>query len=125
MNLKPGEYRMAMSSDGPYPIPEHLRALVEAQQDTVSATLESRGTQYGEFVDGAIVMQELKMVIASQLGQRGKALLPIQQEALDMICHKIGRIINGNANNIDSWLDIAGYARLVYDHLVKESKRTR
>lgn len=116
---------MAMSSDGPYPLPENVQQALESQQDTVSATLESRGTQYGEFVDGAIVMQELKMVVASQLGQRGKALLPIQQEALDMICHKIGRIINGNANNIDSWLDIAGYARLVYDHLVKENKGTR
>jgi hypothetical protein len=40
-----------------------------------------------------------------------------QQEALDMICHKIGRIINGDPDYADSWHDIAGYAQLVADRL--------
>lgn len=30
-----------------------------------------------------------------------------------MIAHKIGRIVNGNPNNIENWRDIAGYAELV------------
>ena len=30
-----------------------------------------------------------------------------------MILHKIGRIINGDADYADSWHDIAGYASLV------------
>lgn len=87
----------------------------------VLETIKDRGTQYGEFHEGAVVMQQLKQVIAVQLGERGKTLLPIQQEALDMICHKIGRLINGNENNLDSWLDIAGYAMLVHDYLHKRS----
>jgi hypothetical protein len=34
-----------------------------------------------------------------------------------MIAHKIGRIINGDPDYIDSWDDIAGYAKLVADRL--------
>lgn len=44
-------------------------------------------------------------------------LLPIHKEALDMIVHKIGRILNGNPNYIDSFRDIAGYAELVVNYL--------
>ena len=40
-----------------------------------------------------------------------------QIEALDMIFHKIGRIINGDPDYVDSWVDIAGYAKLVADRL--------
>jgi hypothetical protein len=43
-------------------------------------------------------------------------------EALDMICHKIGRIINGDANYHDNWLDIAGYSMLVADRLQQEER---
>jgi hypothetical protein len=34
-----------------------------------------------------------------------------------MIAHKIGRILNGDPDYIDSWDDIAGYAKLVADRL--------
>jgi hypothetical protein len=37
----------------------------------------------------------------------------MQREALDMILHKIARIVNGNPNETDHWHDIAGYATLV------------
>jgi hypothetical protein len=40
-----------------------------------------------------------------------------QWEALEMIVHKIGRIVNGNPDKIDHWVDIAGYAKLVADRL--------
>jgi hypothetical protein len=34
-----------------------------------------------------------------------------------MIAHKIGRIVNGDPDHVDSWVDIAGYAQLVADEL--------
>ena len=37
-----------------------------------------------------------------------------------MICHKLGRIINGDPNYDDSWLDIAGYAQLIVNRLRKD-----
>ena len=37
--------------------------------------------------------------------------------ALDMICNKMARIVNGDPNYIDNWHDIAGYATLVEQEL--------
>lgn len=84
---------------------------------TIADTLIERGSRYGPFVGHAEVTQRLKDVINSQLRQRDKSLAHDQQEALDMICHKIGRIINGDPNYDDSWVDIAGYAQLIADRL--------
>ena len=36
-----------------------------------------------------------------------------QKEALEMIAHKIGRILAGRPAFRDQWDDIAGYAKLV------------
>ena len=88
--------------------------------DNIDQTLAERGNRYGSFIGHANVTQELKCVIARHLTQRDKVLYDDQQEALDMICHKIGRIINGDADYADSWHDIAGYASLVDKRLSGE-----
>jgi hypothetical protein len=44
------------------------------------------------------------------------------KESVDMICHKIARIVNGGQpQEIDHWHDIAGYAKLVEDILYSYS----
>lgn len=86
----------------------------------VDATLEERGNRYGDFMGHARVTQELKEVIATHLTRLDKVLAYDQQEALDMVCHKIGRIVNGDPDYIDSWHDIAGYVRLVEQRLESE-----
>lgn len=83
----------------------------------ITETLTERGNRYGRFVDHAQVTQDLKRVIRLHLVARGRALADDQQEALDMVCHKIGRIVNGDPDYADSWVDIAGYAKLVADRL--------
>lgn len=83
----------------------------------VTNTLVERGGRYGLFTGHAAVTQDLKAVVAGHLETRNKSLAPDQQEALDMIFHKIGRIINGDPDYADSWHDIAGYAKLVDDRL--------
>ena len=40
-------------------------------------------------------------------------LQPYQRESLEMIQHKVARILNGDPTYADSWHDIAGYAMLV------------
>jgi hypothetical protein len=80
-------------------------------------TLQERGQRYGNFTGHARITQELKCAIRFSLEAREKHLAPDQREALDMICHKIGRIINGDPDYADSWHDIAGYAQLVADRL--------
>jgi hypothetical protein len=85
--------------------------------ESLTTTLEARGKRYGLFTGHAGVTQDLKRVIQSHLQIRGKTLADDQQESLDMIAHKIGRIINGDADYDDSWVDIAGYAKLIADRL--------
>lgn len=85
--------------------------------DNITETLTERGNKYGPFIGHAGVSQQLKSIIKLHLDNRGKILDDDQQEALDMICHKIARIINGDPDYADSWVDIAGYAKLVSDRL--------
>ena len=112
---------------------EQLATLAPAQQDAagsapleiemfdfpdeVDATLDARALDYGKFIEGAEVMQMLKRVVQAALNNRDKVLAHDQAEAMDMIIHKIGRIVNGNPDVVDHWLDIAGYAKLVADRL--------
>jgi hypothetical protein len=83
----------------------------------INATLQERGSRYGIFLDHALVTMRLKQVLRQELQMREKTLWADQEEALDMICHKIGRIVNGDPDYADSWHDIAGYAQLVADRL--------
>jgi hypothetical protein len=85
--------------------------------DEVDETLDARALDYGKFIEGAEVMQMLKRVVQVALNNRDKVLAHDQAEAMDMIIHKIGRIVNGNPDVVDHWLDIAGYAKLVADRL--------
>ena len=87
------------------------------QSQTTDQVLAERGSRYGKFVGHARVTQRLKLVIYEELAARTKGLEADQQEALDMICHKIGRIVNGDSNYDDSWVDIAGYVQLVVKRL--------
>ena len=88
----------------------------------VNSTLSERGSRYGDFMGHAQVTQELKNITKHFLDRKQKILAPDQQEALDMIFHKIGRIVNGDADYADSWHDIAGYASLVDKRLNGEVK---
>lgn len=78
---------------------------------TVDATIGERGKRYGSFKGHAQVTQDIKGVMSGHPGWL--RLNSSQRESLEMIAHKIGRILNGDPNYADSWHDIAGYARLV------------
>lgn len=83
----------------------------------INDTLQERGKRYGEFADHAFISQNLKGYMTSNAGWN--RLDAYQAEALEMIAHKIARILNGDPNYDDSWHDIAGYATLVADRLRK------
>lgn len=80
----------------------------------IDAILNTRATTYGAFKDVAQVAQEMKNAIRMC---NNSELEDDQIEALDMIASKIARIVNGDPNHTDSWVDIAGYAQLVVDRL--------
>ena len=83
----------------------------------IDATLAQRGSTYGRCADQAAVTYKLKNVLREHSGVHGKSYAYDQAEALDMICAKLGRIVNGDPDHADSWVDIAGYAKLVADRL--------
>ena len=83
----------------------------------IVATLTERGNRYGKFSGHAQVTQEIKRVMSRHAAALNKTFTDSQWEALEMIAHKIGRIVNGDPNYADSWVDIAGYAKLVADEL--------
>jgi hypothetical protein len=83
-------------------------------------TLLKRGGEYGKFEDQARLTQSMKYHVKSHPKYRD--LADDQKEAIDMILHKIARIVNGNPNNHDSWHDITGYSKLVADRLAGISR---
>lgn len=90
------------------------------EADATEQLITERGSRYGKFKNGAEIMQELKDVMREVDGWHN--LTPSQREALDMIQHKIGRILNGDPTYDDSWKDIAGYATLIVNELNGEIK---
>lgn len=81
----------------------------------VTQILTERGGRYGKFKDHAKLSQSLKHTMIRTDGW--DLCDPDQREALEMICHKIARVLNGDPNYADSWVDIAGYAQLVADRI--------
>ena len=87
------------------------------EETDIDGTLDERAQDYGKFKDGAALMQAIKRTLADHARIHNKTFSDDQWEALEMIVHKIGRIVNGNPDKVDSWVDIAGYATLVADRL--------
>ncbi len=83
----------------------------------ITEILDERGKRYGKFKNHAEISQRLKYTVADALSNRKDVLADDQREALDMICHKMARIVNGDPDYADSWIDIAGYAQLVANRL--------
>ena len=88
-----------------------------ANASTVDKTLNERAQEYGKFKDGANLMQSIKRLLSDHATRHGQTFHDDQWEALEMIVHKIARIVNGNPDKVDHWVDIAGYATLVADRL--------
>ena len=85
----------------------------------IEATLVERESRYGSFEGHALITQRIKSVMGAS--PNWQALAPDMKEALEMVAHKVGRILNGDPCYHDSWHDIVGYAKLVADRLAGET----
>ena len=104
------------------PMPEpktSWQKIVKEVEETfnVDKTLDARAQMYGKFKDGAALMQAIKRTMAAHASKHDKTFADDQWEALEMIVHKMGRIVNGDPDVVDHWVDIAGYATLIADRL--------
>jgi Domain of unknown function (DUF6378) len=85
--------------------------------DATAALILERGKTHGDFTDHARITQNLKGMMSSE--DRYLFLNACQRESLEMIAHKIGRIIAGDPDFRDHWMDISGYAMLVAERCSK------
>lgn len=97
---------------GPAHMKKAKKQLVKnfTQPNALHETLTQRASTHGDFRANGRIMQHLKQAMRGQASWPD--LEPHQREALEMIQHKIGRILCGNPNEADHWRDIAGYATL-------------
>lgn len=82
--------------------------------------LETRKSTHGDYSDHARVTQNIKSVMHDS--PNWNRLSADKTETLEMIAHKIGRILSGNPDFADHWDDIAGYATLSSDRVNGEKK---
>lgn len=82
---------------------------------SINQTLEQRRSRYGKFKDVAATTYALQEILRD--ASNHEHMTDDQVVALDMICNKMARIVNGDPNYIDNWHDIAGYATLVEQEL--------
>lgn len=125
--------RMAVSASYVYMIKKQLAegveeaAIAEAEDKIepkpepevsgVGKVLDARAEQYGSFMQSADTVVRIKSIMHNAVARNNVHLYPDQLQALDMIATKISRIVHGNPNHLDSWIDIAGYATLVADRI--------
>lgn len=85
---------------------------------TVDTVVNQRSSRYGPFSTNAQTSQLIKA--AMMASPNWATLEPFHKEALEMIAHKIARILNGDPSYEDNYVDIAGYATAVTRILSKE-----
>lgn len=95
------------------PAPQIPEALL--QKPGIEGTLAERGKTNGNYEDTAAYIQSLKGTLHTS--KNWPMLSLAQRESLEMIVHKIGRILSGDPNHVDHWHDIIGYAKLIEDSL--------
>ena len=96
---------------------EKIEPKPEPEVSGVGKVLDTRAEQYGSFMQSADTVIRIKGIMHNAVARNEVLLYPDQLQALDMIATKISRIVHGNPNHTDSWIDIAGYATLVADRL--------
>ena len=82
---------------------------------SVEQILAQRGERYGLFTEHARITQNIKGAMADS--PNWAELSADKKECLEMLAHKMGRILNGDPDYRDSWDDIAGYSTLVSKQL--------
>lgn len=92
------------------------------KEEQISEMLRERGSRYGNYENHAIITQNMMKAIT--VNPNYHRMPQHMQETLHMICHKIGRIVNGDPNYLDSWIDIIGYTQLTVNILEEQQKGT-
>ena len=82
-----------------------------------TAVIADRAGTHGDFRVTATFSQMLHDVMSDM--PNWLTMDPLARQALIMIGVKLARIGSGNADAVDHWRDVAGYAQLVVDELAR------
>lgn len=93
-----------------------------ATQIDVKEVLKQRGDRYGSYNKVAFTSQHLKATLRNGNAWQDRKLSPSQCESLELICNKLSRIVNGDPNYLDSWVDIIGYVQLIVNEIDNHEK---
>ena len=80
------------------------------------STIAARQSTHGIFSENTKFIQAAKDL--ARQGPNWATMPAYQREAVDMLMHKIGRILYGDPSHLDHWVDISGYS----DRVVKTIK---
>lgn len=81
-------------------------------QKTTEQLTTERGRVHGDFSDVSRIAQALKQVAHDSPNWK-RGMTDAQCEGVDMILHKVARILCGDPSHHDHWADISGYAHIV------------
>ena len=93
----------------------HLVETFGSINNDIDETLAQRNSTYGEFDEHARITQNIKRAFNDS--PNWSSLSDDKKESLEMVAHKIGRILNGDPEYKDSWHDIIGYTKLIESKL--------
>jgi hypothetical protein len=94
-------------------IPRTPRPTIDAP---IESLLAARGATHGDYETHARITQKIKAILYEHYTT---AHTTAMRESLEMNAHKIGRILAGDPDFKDHWLDISGYATLVANRCSK------
>lgn len=109
-NLRKKVMNDFFSPPGLLPVPP-APEIINPEPDPVDKVLDARALTYGSFEENAKTAQTLNLVLHRQEGWYHLSF--VQREALEMIMHKVSRLVNGDPTYLDTVVDIAGYTELM------------
>lgn len=89
--------------------------------DEITKTLLARNKTHGDFRTQGDIAQWMKDCVR-EYPHKWRGMQSYKRDAIDMILSKISRIVAGDSDHEDHWVDIAGYANLVIRAIEKEDK---
>jgi hypothetical protein len=101
--------------DEKLPVEDACEECEETSDSETTAVLKERGKRYGKFSGHARITQLLKNVMHAEEGWY--RMTYTQREALEMVMHKVARMINGDCTYEDNVVDILGYTELMLRHM--------
>ena len=86
--------------------------------------LEERGSRYGDFDDIAEISQTLKDMWYMKANLDFKEPTDTMNEAMEMVLHKLARMINGDRYYEDNIIDMQNYLELYRQEVIKSNTNT-